>query len=616
MRATIMEEVIAARDGRRAAVYLMHAVERHVERREPLPDICTIDHVVDLLKNRRRILLVSGAGISVSCGIPDFRSKNGIYSRLGEYQLSDPTEMFDLAYFKDKPETFYAFACEIYPSNFKPSPSHMFVALLEQQEKLLRNYTQNIDDIESLAGIQRVIQCHGSFRTAHCVTCGHTLPGTELEPAIFSRTVPKCPVCPETSEFPVLKPSITFFGEQLPAAFHDVIAADLGNADLVVVIGSSLKVAPVSEILKAVPHSVPQVLINKEQLAHLQGWFDVELIGDADTIVADLCRRAGWTLPHAAATDLVASLDDAGGMSGAGGDASAGGSRICLYPGGVLVAESEPESSESESDSDSNEHGPVPAGYSGGGHGGDANNDDNDSDDDDEGTEHQPARTAINKAPSDSDGDPLDSGDGISDDELAALHADAEMDLDALVRRRQTDALHSPARLAHTHAASSSSSTHHHAAAAAAQNASSDEDDDDDEDDEGDDLTALQAEADMDLDALVPYEARRRVRPLQVALEEVSSDEDEDDSGRKKPPPASASAARRKRKQSSSSSSDGNSTDDVGGADASSDDGDELGDLLAESGMNLAQLGPARSKRGSGGASSSPPPPPRKRARR
>lgn len=65
--------------------------------------------------------------MSVSCGIPDFRSANGIYSRLSEFQLSDPQEMFDLEYFKFRPETFYSFAKEIYPSNFKPSPSHRFI---------------------------------------------------------------------------------------------------------------------------------------------------------------------------------------------------------------------------------------------------------------------------------------------------------------------------------------------------------------------------------------------------------------------------------------------------------------------------------------------------------
>lgn len=91
-------------------------------------------------------------------GIPDFRSKNGIYSRLAEFELSDPQEMFDLSYFKIKPETFYAFAHEIYPANFKPSPSHLFIRRLETAGKLLRNYTQNIDTLEHKAGIERVVQ--------------------------------------------------------------------------------------------------------------------------------------------------------------------------------------------------------------------------------------------------------------------------------------------------------------------------------------------------------------------------------------------------------------------------------------------------------------------------
>jgi NAD-dependent histone deacetylase SIR2 len=80
-----------------------------------------------------------------SCGIPDFRSPTGLYARLREqnslWDLDDPQDMFDLAYFKRSPNVFYSFAKEIYPSNFVPSPCHRFVRLLEMEGKLLRNYS-------------------------------------------------------------------------------------------------------------------------------------------------------------------------------------------------------------------------------------------------------------------------------------------------------------------------------------------------------------------------------------------------------------------------------------------------------------------------------------------
>ncbi|KAL7750326.1 NAD-dependent histone deacetylase sir2 [Sorochytrium milnesiophthora] len=345
---------------------LQIAVQRFVRRRQRLQHVTTIDDVAQLLRTSSKIMVISGAGISVSCGIPDFRSKDGIYSRLDDYELDDPTLMFDLAYFKRKPETFYSFAKEIYPSNFKPSPSHMFVRLIEQHGKLLRNYTQNIDNIEELAGIEQLIQCHGSFRTARCLRCRTQVPGYAIEKEIFAKQVPRCQVCPPDPPMPdseddhsdynddetlskgavqsslhrkalqrlvpaIMKPDIVFFGEQLPEEFHDTIKVDVEQVDLLLVIGSSLKVAPVSEILKIIPDHVPQVIINRELLTHLASHFDVHLLGNSDQIVPELCRRAGWTLCHEKLP---------GGTSGVAGQLSEPfqflAPNIHLFEGGVL----------------------------------------------------------------------------------------------------------------------------------------------------------------------------------------------------------------------------------------------------------------------------------------
>ncbi|RKO91904.1 DHS-like NAD/FAD-binding domain-containing protein, partial [Blyttiomyces helicus] len=166
---------------------LKDAMMAKVARRMKRSDINTLDDAVRLLRESKNIIVLTGAGVSVSCGIPDFRSKNGIYSRLDEFELEDPQEMFDLHYFRARPQTFYSFAKEIYPSNFKPSPSHDFIRLLEQKGKLLRNYTQNIDTLEQTAGIERIIQCHGSFATATCIECGYHVPGKEIEKDIMDQ---------------------------------------------------------------------------------------------------------------------------------------------------------------------------------------------------------------------------------------------------------------------------------------------------------------------------------------------------------------------------------------------------------------------------------------------
>ncbi|TPX51198.1 hypothetical protein SeLEV6574_g00429 [Synchytrium endobioticum] len=265
-------------------------------KRQPLEHINNVDDVVTLLKESKKIMVLTGAGVSVSAGIPDFRSVNGIYSRLSEFALNDPQEMFDIEYFRSSPQTFYSFAKEIYPSNFKPTPSHMFIKLLQDRGQLLRNYTQNIDTLENEAGITAVIQCHGSFATARCISCGYAVPGEQIRADIFEQRVPWCPMCSDADEG-ILKPDIVFFGESLPSTFDNYFASDRTQADLLLVMGSSLKVAPVGNVMNKLPHHVPQILINLESLPHMSG-FDVQLLGDCDEIVKYLCTRLGWELPE------------------------------------------------------------------------------------------------------------------------------------------------------------------------------------------------------------------------------------------------------------------------------------------------------------------------------
>merc|ERR1712079_188404 len=107
---------------------------------------------VDLIKKSSNIIVLTGAGVSVSCGIPDFRSRDGVYARLAVDfpDLPDPQAMFDIHYFRRDPRPFFKFAREIYPGQFNPSPCHRFIRSVEKHGKLLRNYTQNIDTLEQV----------------------------------------------------------------------------------------------------------------------------------------------------------------------------------------------------------------------------------------------------------------------------------------------------------------------------------------------------------------------------------------------------------------------------------------------------------------------------------
>ncbi|XP_043272644.1 NAD-dependent protein deacetylase sirtuin-1 isoform X3 [Venturia canescens] len=289
---------------------LVHNIMSEPPRRQKLRHINTLTDVVRLIKSSKKIIVLTGAGVSVSCGIPDFRSRDGIYSRLAQDfpDLPDPQAMFDINYFGQDPRPFFKFAREIYPGQFKPSPCHRFIKMLEKHKKLLRNYSQNIDTLEQVAGIENVIECHGSFATASCTKCKYQVRAEDIREDIFAQRIPICLKCREHAlpslanispndnfrdlvSQGIMKPDIVFFGEGLPHAFHDAMAQDKDVCDLLIVIGSSLKVRPVALIPSSIPSHVPQILINRESLPHLK--FDVELLGDGDVIINQLCHLMG-----------------------------------------------------------------------------------------------------------------------------------------------------------------------------------------------------------------------------------------------------------------------------------------------------------------------------------
>ncbi|GAB1315924.1 NAD-dependent histone deacetylase sir2 [Madurella fahalii] len=319
------------------------AISRELSKRAKLLKYNSIDDAVDLLHRSQNIIVLTGAGISTSLGIPDFRSKGtGLYSKLEHLGLNDPQEVFDINVFRQDPTIFYSVARDILPSTERFSPTHAFIALLQQKGKLLTNYSQNIDNLEAKAGIkpEKLVQCHGSFATASCVKCGYQVVGETLFPEIKAGEIPRCRKCAQgsrttnnsrkrkvhkdgsekkvrrrpgdydsnsDSEFDhhtpvngacgVMKPDITFFGEPLPDEFSKRLTEhDRDLVDLVIVIGTSLKVAPVSEVVPFLPPHIPQIYISRTPVSHVN--FDIDLLGDCDIVVAELCRRAGWELKH------------------------------------------------------------------------------------------------------------------------------------------------------------------------------------------------------------------------------------------------------------------------------------------------------------------------------
>ncbi|RCK63646.1 NAD-dependent protein deacetylase HST1 [Candida viswanathii] len=293
---------------------LNHAMMKVKSIRNRREDVRTLEDALQLIENSSKILVITGAGISTSLGIPDFRSSKGFYSMVQHLGLSDPQEVFDLELFHIDPSLFYSIAHMILPPEKMFSPMHSFIKVLETQGKLLRNYTQNIDNLESYAGIRKskLVQCHGSFATASCVTCGFKINGEDIFEKIRAKEIPLCLLCTKrkndilkkdddyyfAESYGVFKPDITFFGEALPSNFHDHIREDILECDLLICAGTSLKVAPVSDIVDKVPEKVPQILINRDPIGHC--CFDVSLLGYCDEVVSYIANKLGdeWSLPH------------------------------------------------------------------------------------------------------------------------------------------------------------------------------------------------------------------------------------------------------------------------------------------------------------------------------
>jgi len=250
------------------------------------------EEVAALLLRSQRILVLTGAGISASCGIPTFRDKGGFYESVAkEHGLSSPEDVNDIRTFRKDPRPWFSAIRKIIPSSSaprEPSPTHKFIKLLEERGKLLHLFTQNIDTLERVAGISRVTFCHGSFLTATCVACGeHLEEGMEVNDVIAAGSIPHCRKCGTG----VMKPDVVLFNEPMPKGVNDAIEEHTGNTDLLLVIGTSLKVTPCCLIpsLVGAGNDAKRILIN-EELAGREDDFEGFLQGSCDEIVTELLR--------------------------------------------------------------------------------------------------------------------------------------------------------------------------------------------------------------------------------------------------------------------------------------------------------------------------------------
>lgn len=204
-----------------------------------------------------------------------------------ELGLASPEDLFDIETFKEDPRPFFRFAKTLYPGKIDPSPCHNFLAWLNQNNKLLRVYTQNIDGLEEKAGVDRgkVVYAHGSLLSATCLKCNARYKAADIAADVKEGRVPLCQRVKEknTKEVSVnpqqqqqhsrplrkrsfiqyseegfssvvkdatndgvcggvVKPDITFFGEKLGSGVGLSLQKDWSKADALIVMGTSLSV--------------------------------------------------------------------------------------------------------------------------------------------------------------------------------------------------------------------------------------------------------------------------------------------------------------------------------------------------------------------------------------
>lgn len=198
-----------------------------------------LDALWDMIRDSRKIVFFTGAGISVPSGIPDFRSANGIFQEQLNRTCS-PEEMVSHSFLYAHPEAFFRFYREkmLYPEA-KPNVVHRWIAALEKTHEVTV-VTQNIDGLHEEAGSSNVVELHGSVHENYCVHCGKTYP---METVYEADGVPKC------SCGGMIRPNVVLYEEMLDDDAISKAIRAIEEADMLVIIGTSLVVYPAASFV-------------------------------------------------------------------------------------------------------------------------------------------------------------------------------------------------------------------------------------------------------------------------------------------------------------------------------------------------------------------------------
>ena len=197
-----------------------------------------IDAFKEIVLQSNKIVFFGGAGVSTESGIPDFRSKDGLYNQQYKYP---PEMILSHTFFIKYTEEFYKFYKEKLNSlKYEPNITHIKLAKLEEEGKLDAVITQNIDGLHQKAGTKKVFELHGSVLRNYCMDCGKFYDANFV---FESQGVPKCD-CGG-----IVKPDVVLYEEGLDDNVIKGSVEAISNADLLIVGGTSLTVQPASSLI-------------------------------------------------------------------------------------------------------------------------------------------------------------------------------------------------------------------------------------------------------------------------------------------------------------------------------------------------------------------------------
>ncbi len=253
-------------------------------RRLASQSIKKLDIAKKLFQQAKHPVVLTGAGISTPSGIPDFRSEG-----TGLWAKSEAMEVASLNTFRYDPTLFYKWFRSLANQivNALPNDAHLALAQLQQAGYLQTVITQNIDILHQKAGSENVIEMHGTLRTLSCTQCFRQVEAEPfLVPFIRDGRIPHCDACGA-----VLKPDVILFGEQLPQKAWYAARSAARQADLMLVVGSSLEVLPVAGLpMQTLDRGGHLIIINQTQ-TYLDVRADLVFSEDAAEVLPKLVKE-------------------------------------------------------------------------------------------------------------------------------------------------------------------------------------------------------------------------------------------------------------------------------------------------------------------------------------